>query len=241
MVQVMSIRNIFNYPLWFLELFTRSKSFRKNPIIGNKLLNRLGLHVFRTLVSQMIFICRQKMLFFPAPPEDRSEFNRNGFIVKENFLPDDEFKTLSHEIEAYNGDTWESIQGDTITQHIFLDHENLQSLDKCKQFVNQTVLLKLLKWCAGKANYPRFFIQRIMNHYASGDYDPQKSLHSDTFHPAVKCWFFLEDVNKEDGPFTYVPGPHHLSWKRLKSGRLKNIFIIRTKKPKNGVVLHSGT
>lgn len=212
----MPVRNILNYPVWFLELFTRAKSFRNNPIIGSRFLNRIGLHVFRLTVSRCIFLFRRAILVSLASREDREEFSRNGFIVKENFLPEDEFRALLEEALHYEGDAWESIQGDTITRHVLLDYENLRTLTKCSRFVKYHRLLNLLKWCAGKSSYPRFFIQRIMNNHAAGEDDPQKKLHSDTFHPAVKCWFFLKDVGRDDGPFTYVPGSHRMNWRRLK-------------------------
>jgi hypothetical protein len=45
--------------------------------------------------------------------------------------------------------------------------------------------------------------------------DPQSEMHQDTFHPTVKAWLFLTDVEEEDGPFTYVPGSHRLTLPRL--------------------------
>jgi hypothetical protein len=38
----------------------------------------------------------------------------------------------------------------------------------------------------------------------------------DTFHPCVKAWLYLDDVDDRNGPFVYVPGSHRLSWRRLK-------------------------
>ena len=35
-------------------------------------------------------------------------------------------------------------------------------------------------------------------------------LHRDTFFRALKFWFFLRPVQREDGPFEYVPGSHRL-------------------------------
>jgi hypothetical protein len=32
----------------------------------------------------------------------------------------------------------------------------------------------------------------------------------------MKAWYFLEDVNSEDGPFHYVPGSHRLTRRRIK-------------------------
>ncbi|HEX7741146.1 MAG TPA: phytanoyl-CoA dioxygenase family protein, partial [Sphingobium sp.] len=46
--------------------------------------------------------------------------------------------------------------------------------------------------------------------------DPQLKLHADTFYPAMKAWYFLEDVPLESGPFSYVRGSHRLTPERLR-------------------------
>ncbi|MNP39733.1 Phytanoyl-CoA dioxygenase (PhyH) [compost metagenome] len=50
---------------------------------------------------------------------------------------------------------------------------------------------------------------------ASADQDPQTRLHADTFHPTAKAWLFLDDVEEDQGPFSYVPGSHRLTPERL--------------------------
>ncbi len=49
-------------PLWLFALFTGAKSFRDNPVIGNPLLNKLGLHVIRILMSHGVMNLRMWML-----------------------------------------------------------------------------------------------------------------------------------------------------------------------------------
>ena len=46
--------------------------------------------------------------------------------------------------------------------------------------------------------------------------DLQKVLHRDTFFRALKFWFFLRPVQRQDGPFEYVPGSHRLDPSRLR-------------------------
>ena len=46
--------------------------------------------------------------------------------------------------------------------------------------------------------------------------DLQKVLHRDTFFRALKFWFFLRPVQRQDGPFEYVPGSHRLGSSRLR-------------------------
>ena len=55
-------------------------------------------------------------------------------------------------------------------------------------------------------------------HHASGSPkpDPQKDLHTDTFHPCVKAWLYIDEVSDQNGPFTFIPGSLRLTWKRVK-------------------------
>ena len=72
------------------------------------------------------------------------------------------------------------------------------------------------KYCAARLKRPLYYVQSIKNGYVAGRSDPQKVLHSDTFHSSMKAWYFIDDVTEDRGPFTYVPGSHRLTWKRLK-------------------------
>jgi hypothetical protein len=64
-----------------------------------------------------------------------------------------------------------------------------------------------------------------------GRADPQTSMHMDTFHPTMKAWLFLEDVDEGMGPFTYVPGSHRLSARRQAWERRMS---IRASSPQGG-------
>jgi len=56
---------------------------------------------------------------------------------------------------------------------------------------------------------------RVVNAGGARQDDPQKYFHSDTFHPTMKAWLFLEDVDSTKGPFEFVQGSNRLNWKRL--------------------------
>ena len=59
-------------------------------------------------------------------------------------------------------------------------------------------------------------MQNVKSNARDADADPQRHLHSDTFHATMKAWLFLDDVGDHNGPFTYVAGSHKLTWQRLK-------------------------
>lgn len=210
------MNNLTKAPIWLFELLTTTKSFRDNPIIGSSILNRLGLHVVRTIAAHAVMRARMLILALPISAEDRRAYFRDGFIIKENFLADDEFKLLDDEARSFKGEIREMRQGDTLTQRAVLSPEVLQDFPNMSQLLSNKKLLHLAQFTAGHFRAPFYYIEKVKNQYCEGVKDPQKSLHADTFHPSMKFWFFIDDVEPDKGPFTYVPGSHKLTWKRLK-------------------------
>jgi hypothetical protein len=147
--------------------------------------------------------------------EHRREFQKNGFLVIRNFLPADHFKQLQNELKKCQAPVRECTQGDTLTLRVLLDAAALRSLPACSDLLRRRDFLNLTRFCAGTLRTPMFFIQSVKNAYVPGAADPQKTLHSDTFHPTMKAWLFVDDVEETHGPFTYVPGSHLASPGRL--------------------------
>src|SRR5690554_6827278 len=85
-------------PLYLPTVLTGAKSFAGNPIIGNPLLNRLGLHAGRMLLADGMASLRRAPLALSVSSEDKAAFRRDGFLVKENFLPREDFERLNDEV-----------------------------------------------------------------------------------------------------------------------------------------------
>jgi hypothetical protein len=209
-------------PLWLLQIFSTVKSFRDSPVIGNLTLNRLGLHVFRVRLAHAVMRLRWWMLAPLASADQRQEFHQNGLVVIRNFLPTEDFRQLKQELETCQGPVRECIQGDTLTLRVLLDAPALRSLPACRALLRRRDFLNLTRFCAGTLRTPMFFIQSVKNAYVPGAADPQKTLHSDTFHPTMKAWLFVDDVEEGHGAFTYVPGSHlpspgRLAWEHEQS------------------------
>ena len=94
------IKKIVLLPLYFLSIFTGSNSFIANPVIGSKILNYCGLHVFRILLSHLVTRLRWTLLFWKMPASWRQEFHQNGFVVINNFLDSEKFTLLRHSSET---------------------------------------------------------------------------------------------------------------------------------------------
>jgi hypothetical protein len=208
-------------PFWAAQLLTGAKSFADNPLIGNAKLNAHGLHIARVRLAHTLAARRRQKLARRIPQEDRDAFNRDGFILRRNFLPAPLFQTLLDEVSHYRGHAREMIQGDTITRRIAVSPARLPSM---AQVMALPAFKALIRFAWSFDAEPIVYVQTILSHAIAGPADPQGALHADTFHPTVKAWLFLTDVTPDDGPFTYVPGSHRatparLAWEKAMSLR----------------------
>jgi hypothetical protein len=218
----MSIKRLFRlflFPLWVLQLATGAKSFLDNPIIGSERLNRRGLHVIRLRVAHALAANRRRRLASQVAEADRAEFERDGLVVKRDFLPPDAFRSLIAEIRTYRGPAREMVQGDTITRRIALDRTSLPHMPTVRRMLDSPEYRGLLRYVCSFDGEPMLYLQTILGHAMDGPPDPQLELHSDAFQPSVKAWLFLNDVKADAAPLTFVPRSHRpdpprLAWER---------------------------
>lgn len=211
------MKSLLMLPLWLVQVFTWSKSFRSNPIIGSPVLNRLGLHVLRVVVAEGLFRWRLWLLSPLVDREDRRMFREQGWILKRDFLPPEAFAALKGELLGYRGEITEVQEGDTRTQRVLLTRQTLQALPRCRALVEHPALDRVMRYASSKNRPPLYYIENLrLRAVDSALKDPQQDLHSDTFHPCVKAWLFIDDVSARNAPHVYVPGSHRLTWNRLK-------------------------
>ena len=196
--------------------FGQGKSFRDNPVLGSRWLNERGLHVARVVMADAMAHLRWWQLAWMVAREQRAAFHTDGFVVVEDFLPPALHARLVAEVDALRGPARAMIQGNTRTTRVLLDDEALARLPACAALLRDPRYQRLLRYASSRHHAPLFYVQQITNGGERGRPDPQKSLHSDTFHPTMKAWYFLDDVAEDAGAFTYVPGSHRSSLARLR-------------------------
>jgi hypothetical protein len=84
-----------------------------------------------------------------------------------------------------------------------------------------------MAYVASTRSRPLYYLQTIVGGFAEAPPDPQVELHSDTFHPSLKAWLFLTDVEDDGRPLTYVAGSHRLSHQRIAWEQRKSMEVMR--------------
>jgi hypothetical protein len=210
-----SVRRAALTPLWIAQLLTGTKSFERNLVIGSRRLNEWGLHAARVALAHRLASARRRKLAGLISAQDRIAFDRDGFVVRPEFLPSEQFAALAAQVKAYRGPLREISEGDTIMRKIALDRRALAELPALGALLESSDWRGLVRYVGSRDAEPVVWIQSILRHAFAGPIDPQTLLHADTFHPTVKAWLFLTDVAEDAGPFTYVPGSHRLTTERL--------------------------
>ncbi|MCF8709627.1 phytanoyl-CoA dioxygenase family protein [Rhizorhapis sp. SPR117] len=214
-MRLKTIQTILKSPLWVLQLGTGAKSFKDNRLIGSKRLNQMGLHTARVRFAHWLAWKRRARLARMVSAQDRVQFDEQGFVAIENFLPADEFALLRERILKQEAPAREMLQGDTITRRIAVDNSFLASVPALRTLIDSPRWRGLVRYVSSFDVEPLYYIQTILSGTAKARPDPQTALHADTFHPTMKAWFFLNDVADDEGPLTYVPGSHRMTLQRI--------------------------
>jgi hypothetical protein len=201
-------------PFWALQLATGAKSFIDNPILGSPRLNRQGLHVARVRAAHRLAWWRRKRLAKNLPQADRVAFDRDGYVCIPDFLSADEFKHLQVFLLNFDGPAREHRQGDTVTRRVPIDRHIVRQCPSLGRLLRADRWRALMKHVASTGGEPVYYLQTIVTGH-DGPPDPQLQLHSDAFHPSMKAWLFLTDVQENEAPLTYVAGSHRLTPARL--------------------------
>jgi hypothetical protein len=222
------IRRAAMTPVWVAQLATGTKSFERNAVIGSSRLNEWGLHAARVQLAYRLAQARRSRLAGLVSAEDRESFDTDGFVLRSNFLPKEQFAALLAQVRAYRGPLREISEGDTIMRKIALDGNALAAIPMLGAVLRSHEWRGLIRYAGSRDAEPVVWIQSILRHACAGPQDPQTFLHADTFHPTVKAWLFLTEVAPDAGPFTYVPGSHRLTEERLGWERRMSVSARRS-------------
>ena len=213
-------------PIHLVALLTGAKSFADNLFLGSAYLNRLGLHATRLRAAHALARRRRARLASLVPAEQRQQFDRNGYVILRDLLPEERFARLQSAIFSAQLDSREQLQGDTITRRVAIGATLRRRLPELEALLESQRWKDLMAYVASTRSEPLYYIQAILGGVAEGPPDPQLELHSDTFQPSLKAWYFLTDVEEDGRPLIYVAGSHRLTGARLEWERKKSLSVL---------------
>jgi hypothetical protein len=215
-------------PFWLVRILTREKSYEHNPILSSRRLNERGLHTARVIAAARLAAMRRRRIARRLSSEDREALDRDGFIIKRDFLPETVFAELVAQIKQLRAPARELVEGDTITRRIALDPGVLAQVPALRQLFRTPNYWNLIRYAWSFSAAPMVYIQTILSRAVDGPPDPQSIIHSDTFHPTVKAWLYLNDMAAEAMPFVYVPGSHRLTRERIEWERRMSLWAANS-------------
>jgi hypothetical protein len=168
---------------------------------------------------------RRKKLAAAVPAALRAQFDRDGFVMVPDVLPNDQFEELRSSILDSVTECRSHQQGDTVTSRIPVGPELLKSCPALASLLGSPQWRGVMAYVASTRAEPLYYVQAIAGGVADGPPDPQLELHSDTFQPSLKAWLFLTDVPEDGRPLTYVAGSHRLTPERVAWEKRRSIEI----------------
>lgn len=222
-------------PLWPLQIFTGHKAFT-NPLLASERLNRRNLYVARVKGAAALAARRRRRLKNLVSADERAELEANGAIVT-RLVAGEDLEALREEVLALNAQGYEMREGDAITRRIPLTPEALAQAPRLEALVRSKAFQGRVRYVGSFDMAPDIFVQTIftlVDGMKAGAPDPQNTLHMDTFHSTVKAWLWLDDVDAETGPFTYVFGSHRLDERRLAWQKRRSILAATGKGSRGG-------
>lgn len=195
------------------------------PLVrGNNFLNLIGLQAARTLKDRAAWHLRR----FNEPDYIREQLKilqRDGLLVIQDFLPQNDFEDLERELAEI--DTWPE---ERFTFHQLGENMVARQLsasfygDELPAFMrllqdNQFIYDLARSVPRRRPSYrPRVVLHKLYKpdpQKPAGEYNLDRVLHPDRHYPFVKAFFCLYDMTREAAPYTYVPGSHRINWERI--------------------------
>lgn len=210
-------------------VFTNKKEL--TGLLGNPWANRLGLHVFRIIASDLM--CWLRRLPFAALDYSAyKRFSQEGILVVEDFLEEDDFKLVFHEIysglenapllepecavgfgqKKFHQQGFDRYDGSSLNRFVHIENNSKINRALISKKMNKLTLV-LFGLINKKTKY---YIYELRHGDHQANHDRQKDTHKDTFHHTYKLWYFIEEVTLEAGALEYAQGSHRSTWARLK-------------------------
>jgi len=185
-----------------------------------------GICVYRSFFAHLIYRKRKNENY---PRILNSDFDKYGFMKIHSLLNYAMLESVRKELESFPTQIPPAVSKNS--ENII---HNLKGKPTLSYVLHDSDMKKYVFSCIG---YPldheeatsmylqNTFVQKLCNKNTDGDV--QKVLHSDTFFPCVKWWYFPYEITLDSGPFAYVQGSNKFSYDIAEFIYRQSINIIR--------------
>jgi len=208
------------------------KCFTGQKLIDSHTLNLLGLQVFRIVLARLAVNLRRWRVSERSNPHAR-DLARNGCVLIEDFLPEDELTAIRAEFQRAFDDP-ELQRGSPPTIDRFGVQTTTPRIDASmrdkypatiRTFCDNERFLEIVRGHEGRtreeylvlgAQKLMFWDSQMVGGSSTARIDNSNTdLHSDTFYTITKAFLYLDDIDAQNGAHRYVPGSHRLTPRRL--------------------------
>ena len=210
-----------------------SQTFSDKKIIKNKLLNLFGHHLIRVFLAKLIFKIKKTLRKNEVNKSTLQLLDNFGYCLEKKFLNNNDFKILKHEIKKIkrkikpkiiSGPNYGNMVWKRYDLSHFLRQKNKNFLKKF--FLENPKFEELIHYAEGK-NYEisYVFYDEMYEKARKRKFNEIERMHRDTFYDTFKGWFYLNDVENDTGPFTFIKSSHKLTIKKIFFEYFSSIFF----------------
>lgn len=219
--------------------FVRGFTYKTAPYhVGSVAENRVGLQIFRTISKYLLWKSRRGFV-----TEDIQDYLRvleeDGILLIENSLTEDQFAAVASEFEKANEGIkplpYKNAANAKLHRTQLPVSESPEFASTTKLFRENEILNKIAAAVIKRkiTKRPDVLLDTYQNLNNEGfDNDIENILHADLHTSTVKMFYYLDDVNENNGAFIYAKGSHKLTVERLK---YEYEFSVRQAKMKKGL------
>jgi hypothetical protein len=190
--------------------------------LGSVIENRLGLQVWRMLAKHLAWRLRKKVVDSDIRVHVEA-LERDGILVIEDFLDAESFAGVVAEFEAATAAVplapYKSVENARLYRTQIAVAERPEQFNLITEHFQENVLLNAIASATIRrpiSSKPRLFLDVYRNLNAEGkENDIENILHADLHTPTVKMFFYINDVDHNNGAFIYAKGSHRLTLARL--------------------------
>ena len=190
------------------------KTFSGERFVNSHIANIFGLQLFRYFSGKLIY-----NLKFIYLNKKKSQIDKKGYFLMENFLSENEFNQILNETKyALNDPTYSNNYDDygsgVEAKHVYLDDKIKSIYPKLYEICDNEKINKL--FCQNELKNNVNIVTKLegLKFKKNSEDDLSKNYHYDTYFNTFKAWYFLQDVSIDNGPLHFLDYSHKFSLRR---------------------------